>query len=104
LQNAIESPVRIRSLPAQLRRGQTAAPAVIQNFTPPVDIPPQGDVVLTVTSPTPLQGSEPLYAAFDLGDVEVLPDREAVWNAIINPSTSEYFRTIHVKTSSFAEN
>jgi hypothetical protein len=101
LRNAIESPVRIRRLDVSLRRGASEVPARIEgtSFDPPVELRPGQELAFRVVPEAPLAGTGPVDAVFDLDGVEVLPDREAVWNAVLDPSTpAEYARTVRVKT------
>jgi hypothetical protein len=56
-------------------------------------------VVFSIVPTTPLTGDGPSDAVFDLDGVEVIPDPEALWNAILDPTTpTEYARSIQVKT------
>jgi hypothetical protein len=59
---------------------------------------PGEETTLVVAPATPIPGADTLQAIFDLGDVEVLADREKIWEAILDPATSEYRRMIQVKT------
>ena len=105
LQNAIESPVRINSLRSEIRRGKVTAPGQIQKLVSlsaeqlPVEIKPGEELRLLLVPSTPLPEEGALHAVFDLSGVKVLPDKEAVWNAILDPSApSDYIRQIKVKT------
>jgi hypothetical protein len=101
LRNAIESPLRITRLGASLRRGTVEVPARLDGLSlePTAQLLPGDEVVLRVVPTAPLAGDGPPDAVFDVDGVEVIPDPEAVWNAILDPTTrTEYARTIKVKT------
>ena len=96
--NAIESPVRINRLSAILHHNDSQVPGILRGFSAPVQLGPGEEATLVVAPATPIPGADPLQAIFDLGDVEVLADREKIWEAILDPATSEYWRMIRVKT------
>lgn len=98
--NAIESPLQIKHLHAELQRGDKKVPARIDgiNFDSPILLHPKEEIQFVVVPTDQIAGNDPLHALFDFDGVEVLPDKEAIWNAILDPSTSEYLRVIHVKT------
>jgi hypothetical protein len=105
LKNAVESPVRINNLNSVLRRGQTSTPgqltalASASGGTLPVNLGPGEEVSFIIVPSTAMAGEGTLHADFDLSDVQVQPDKEAVWNAILDPSApAVYQRTIRVKT------
>jgi hypothetical protein len=98
--NAIESPLQIKSLRAELQRGEKKVPARIEgvSFDPPIQLRPNEELQFVVAPTALIEGSDPLHALFDLDGVAVLPDKEAIWNVILDPSTSDYLRIIHVQT------
>ena len=100
LRNAIESPLRVSHLGADLRNGEALIPSqVVLGGALPVELRPGEELRLRVNATAPLAGTETLHAELDLSGVEVLPDREAVWAAVLDPSTTpEYVRRIQVRT------
>jgi hypothetical protein len=106
-QNVIESLVEIQSLGASLARDAEIIPANVEgiDLSQPVQVAPgqQFTVNITPDQSTPKAGR--VKAAFDLSGVHSVPDKEAIWNAILDPSTSgSYLTSITVKTpaSTFA--
>jgi hypothetical protein len=98
LKNAIESPVRINRLSAILHHNDSQVPGVLRDFSAPVQLDPGAETTFRVVPAAPVPDADPLQAIFDLNDVEVLPDREKIWKAILDPATSEYWRMIQVKS------
>lgn len=99
LTNGIESPVRISRLAAQLRVQGTSTSAEIRNLSLPVDRLAASEGVTMVVAPVQrLEGAHPVRAAFDFDGVTVLPDREAIWTAVLDPTTAQLPQTITVKT------
>ncbi|CAN5769004.1 hypothetical protein BH18ACI4_BH18ACI4_29210 [soil metagenome] len=99
--NAIESPVQINSLAAEFHREQERFPAFIHglDFSTPIQLKPGEELSFSVIPSSRIGGDGALSVEYDLDGVQVLPDREAVWNAILDPSApAEYVRTIKVKT------
>jgi hypothetical protein len=99
--NAIESPVQINSLSAILARNLERFPATIQglDFTQPIRVDPKAEISFKVVPTSPIAGEGALTAKYDLSGVEVLPDKEAIWNLVLDPSTPGVFiRPIKVKT------
>jgi hypothetical protein len=100
LQNQIESPIRINRLTATLLYSEAQAPGIV-NQAFPTELPPSQSLTFTVSPgavPNPLQPS-PNEVTLDLSDIQVLADREAIWNAILRPdSPAHYQRSITVKT------
>lgn len=100
LKNAIESPVKITHLGAALRYEQVQVPGTLSSLSMelPAELKPDATISFTVT-PTVSQ-TNLTDVVFDLSGVKVLPDREAVWNAILRPdSPAHYQRSITVKTT-----
>ncbi len=100
LKNAIESPVMIKRLSAELEFGDDRVEGRIEDLIldSPRQLQPGEDVQLVVAPAKPTSGGQPPHALFDLDGVDVLPDKEAIWNAILDPYTSQYLRIIHVQT------
>ena len=99
VRNAIESPIRINHLTAMLHRGEAMFPGEIRDLSTPVTLGPGEEITLTVVPSAPIVEAGSLHAVFDLNGVEVLPDPEKVWNAILDPNLpAEYLRSITVKT------
>jgi hypothetical protein len=101
LTNAIESPIRITQLTANLHRGDAAVTGIIQgvSFSSPVDLGPGAKLTFVVAPSAPLPGGGPASAVFDLSKAAVIPDSESVWNAILDQSAlPEYKRAVKVKT------
>jgi hypothetical protein len=97
--NVIESPIRINHLSAMLHRGEAMFPGEIRGLSTPVTLGPGEEITLTVAPSAPMVEAGSLHATFDLNGVEVLPDPEKVWNAILDPNLpAEYLRSITVKT------
>lgn len=99
--NAIESPVQINSLSAILSRNLERFPATIQelDFTQPIRVEPRAEISFKVVPTSPITGEGALTAKYDLSGVEVIADKEAIWNLVLDPSTPGVFiRPIKVKT------
>lgn len=107
LQNIIESPVEIQSLGVTLVRGQENLAATIDglDLSQPVQIPPGQQVTFTVAPAEPTDVSDPVHVEYDMSGVHPVPDKEAIWNEILDPTAAgSYLTTITVKTpaSTFA--
>lgn len=100
LRNACESPLRMESLSAQLVRGAGRAAATLVGLSLPLELKPGEQTTFQVAAAQPLDGGEGvLDAVFDLDGVRSLPDKDAIWAAVLDPNTpAEYRRTIKVKT------
>jgi len=98
LRNVIESGVRIHDLTVTLLDGATRLPAVVEGLTLPADVAASKQIAFSVR---PASGSLPAAASaeFDFRQVEVLPDRPAVFDAVVDTSIApEYLRNIKVRT------
>ncbi|MBE9009634.1 hypothetical protein IQ250_05385, partial [Pseudanabaenaceae cyanobacterium LEGE 13415] len=96
LKNAIESPIRINSLSARINTNLQVQ-AAITGLAFPIDLAPGAFINLTVNSSIPLNNSS--QAVFDLSGVDVVADREAIWNSIVRlDSTATYKRKLEVRT------
>ncbi|MDQ5871163.1 MAG: hypothetical protein M3547_03050 [Acidobacteriota bacterium] len=108
LLNAIESPVRIKTLDVSLERGGARVPGRIEEISAirgtevmdkfPLELAPGEELRLLIVPSTPIGGEGALDALFDLDGVEVVPDREAIWNAIVGDLAPEYSKSLKVKT------
>ncbi len=101
LRNVIESPVEIRGLAARLVRDQMAVDAAVRGlvFDPAPVVKPGDSTTCDVVPLTPLGGSGSANAMFDLGQVKVQPDTQAVWDAVVDKTRLPEFTTaITVKT------
>jgi hypothetical protein len=106
-QNVIESPVEIQSLGASLARDTEIIPASVQgmDLSQPAQIAPAQQLTVNVTPDQSTPKAGRVKAVFDMSGVHSVPDKEAIWNAILDPSTSDsYLTSITVKTpaSTFA--
>jgi hypothetical protein len=94
LANVIESSVRLKDLPVTLHRTgdlTSETRAVLrdperQPIQLPITLAPGESLKLLVMPEVALAGDGPCDAVFDLAAVEVLPDREKVLDAIVDPN------------------
>lgn len=101
LQNSIESPVRLSSLPVRVHRGDQEVAAAIEgvDFQTPVDLAPGAELSFTVRPQGELTGEGPLDVIFDTSGVEILPDPETILPLISDQSVpAQYEREIEVMT------
>lgn len=101
VRNLIESPVRIQRLSAKLDREGTEVPCELRGLVLPVERLSSGEELVFTVAPASGQTSEGKVEASILmgpADTTVLPDREAIWNAIQDPFTAQYEQEITVKT------
>lgn len=101
MQNAIESPLRLRALPVRVRRGEAEVAGVVEGlvFDPPLELAAQSEVAFTVRLVEPLPGEGVLDADFDLSGVEVLPLPDVILPLISDTSVpAEYERDVEVMT------
>ncbi|HTG17091.1 MAG TPA: hypothetical protein VK747_17710 [Blastocatellia bacterium] len=105
LKNAIESPIIINALNAEIRRGEAATPGQIRKLVSsentdqlPVELKPGKELRLLLVPSSPLPGAGALHAVFDLTGIKVQPDKDAVWNAILDDALAVYPKLITVKT------
>ncbi|MCC6456067.1 MAG: hypothetical protein IT328_14025 [Caldilineaceae bacterium] len=109
LTNRIESPVLVRSIPGSIVSGTDILPATLDNLAKsgaPAQFPVQvgaGEMLTFRLVPNQAPANPAQVAAlYDLDDVEVQPDANAVWQAVLDNSVAvTHLRTIHVRT--FAE-
>jgi hypothetical protein len=101
LENSIESPVRLLSLPVRVRRGNQEAEATIEGLTfdPPIEVASGAKLSFTVRPHTALPGDGLIDAIFDTTDVEILPDGEKILPLITDGSVpAQYERQVEVIT------
>lgn len=101
MQNGIESPLRITSLPVRVQKGDAAVPAVIEGLAldAPLELAPGAEVAFVVRLQGALPGEGTLDAVFDTSGVEILPDPEKILPLISDTSVpAEYERQIEVMT------
>lgn len=102
LRNGAESPVKIASLPVHITTDGQVVEARIEDLKKgdapaqfPVRLAPGELLSLRVVPATPVTGTPD--ALYELDDVEVEPDRTAVWNSILKASVPvQYSRKIQV--------
>lgn len=72
--------------------------ADIHDLSLPIEKLEPGESITFVVAPhDPVSGDGELVARFDLDDVQTIPDALAIWNAIVEEATSDYYRNITVK-------
>lgn len=101
MQNGIESPLRITSLPVRVQKGDAAVAAVIEGLAldAPLELAPGAEVAFVVRLQGALPGEGDLDAVFDTSGVEILPDPEKILPLISDTSVpAEYERQIEVMT------
>jgi hypothetical protein len=101
MQNGIESPLRIASLPVRVRRGDTEVAAAIEGLTfdAPLELAPGAEVAFVVRLQGALPGDGALDAVFDTSGVQILPDPEKILPLISDTSVpAEYERQVEVMT------
>lgn len=97
LRNAVESPVRVRGLAVELHRGGGRVAAAFAAGLP-AELAP-GETLELEAAATPPPGGGRVEAVFDLSQVDVLPEREAILDAVVDPTTrADYVRVIRVRT------
>jgi hypothetical protein len=97
LRNPIESPLRINWLTAKYEVGDALLDAPISELGFPAQIEAGGELTFSVIKPplNSLAANTTLHnlsLLFNLAGVEVLPDREGVWNAILDPVIQADYR------------
>ena len=97
--NVIESPLRIRQMEVTLRSGNQTISARVEGLMLPLDVAAGQKVSYQLLPATPLGATDEVEAHFDLREVEVVPDREAIWNAVLQTTAQpQYVRRIGVRT------
>lgn len=93
--NEIESPLRARHIDAVVQDGATVTVKPLTSETPyPVDIAPGASAVFRLPGASTLTVTD-----LDLSDVSGVPDKAAIYDVILDPSTPPaYERGIQVKT------
>lgn len=101
LQNITESSVEIQSLQATLIRGRERLAANIEglDLSQPLQLAPGDQLNVTVVPADEVKPGGELHVEYDLSGVHAVPDKEAIWNAILDPSGAQnYLMSITVKT------
>jgi hypothetical protein len=104
IRNEIESPVTVTAVEIMLSQGENAIPFNSQrnDVDDKMNISPQEEMTINITPLDASLSKNPLRLNTALSKVETQPDKEAIWNAILNPySPIDYERSIAVQT--FAE-
>lgn len=96
--NSIESSLNIAGLSVELERDGSSTETNLTS-TPglPSLLAPGQNISLELVPNTTLVGSKPLKALLDTSAIDVVLDDDAVFNSIVNRSTTEYFRMITVQ-------
>ena len=98
LTNQIESPLSVQTLDATLLHGASQIPVLVQGPDVPRDsLLPGESIQVKVMPGSPMPAGIMPQLSFDLSGVSVLLDVEQAWNAILDRSTLDYFRTVTVK-------
>jgi hypothetical protein len=98
LDNAIEGPVTIPRLAAELRRGDTTVPAVAAGIDLPCEVPVGQHVVFALRPAAQLPGSGPVEVLLDISEAKVKADPEKIWTALLDPTTpADYARAVTVQ-------
>jgi len=96
--NSIESALNIRDLTIELERdGNTTDTTLTSAPALPSLLASGESISLGIVPDTPLIGTKPLTALINTRDIDVVLDDDAVFNSILDRSTTEYFRMITVK-------
>jgi hypothetical protein len=100
LSNAIESPIAISRQPATLSRGGQTCPATVSgaDFTSPVSLASGAALEFLLTPKEPLSAGDDLAALLDLSGITVAPDRDRIFEKILDPSITTIPRKVHVVT------
>jgi hypothetical protein len=104
LRNSIESPIELRSIPVQILADQQLIDAHVDNIAQngtttalPVHMAAGEEITLLVIPNQPVNATSKRDAILDLDDVAVVPDKNAIWSAILDSSVRpEYTRPISV--------
>jgi len=98
IRNDIESPVNLQTLDATFSApGQLVRGIISSGMLPHEGFAPGETIVLNVIPEAPLAGGPQAEVDFDLSGVYVVPDVAAIWAAILDRSTTEYFRVVTVR-------
>lgn len=99
LRNVIESPLRIRRIRITVRSGTRTVSAELEGLALPLDLAPAQQVAYPLRLEGSLEITDETEVHFDLREVEVIADREAIWNAILETRVQpEYIRKVGVRT------
>jgi hypothetical protein len=101
IRNETESPLTINTIRITLSDGDTPVPFTTQGAATDtlVSLPAKKELEITIVPQDTTIAAKALNLDTQLVSVQTQPDREAIWNAILNPYTPvEYERTISVET------
>jgi hypothetical protein len=101
--NAIESPVKINNIGAQIKRDSATSRGEIRGLSLPVQLKPGESIQFIVAPLDQLAGTGPSHATFDPLSLEVLPDKAAILDKIVGSYVSPKPREITVKTLIFKD-
>jgi len=101
--NAIESPVKINAIGAQIRRDGATSHGEIRGLSLPAQLSPGESVQFVVAPLDQLAGTGPSHATFDPLNMEVLPDKAAILDKIVGNYVSPKPREVTVKTPIFKD-
>jgi hypothetical protein len=97
LTNAIESPVDVQTLDPVLRHGDTEVRAAVREGLPHPNLRPGEIAELLLVPAAPLPAGANPEVVLGPGGIVVKPDREAIWDSILDRSTVEYYRLVSVR-------
>ena len=103
LTNAIESPVLVRSWEAEIQQGGSATKARVIGPGLPVQLGPGEWLNLTLNPFEALTGNGPVHATFGTGEMDVIPDKNAIWNSTVDKNVPTVPAKIAVKTFMFRD-
>lgn len=99
LRNAIESPLRIDRLNVTLVVNGAESASELRGIALPVEqLAPGGELAFTLVPESKLADGAAIEVIVDRDGITVMPDREAIWNAIQESYTAQYKQMITVKT------
>lgn len=100
LRNAIESPIRINSLRATLRQGETESPADIRELDMPPNDVGAGEAISFLVVPTAaVTDLATAEVVLDRSGIEVRPDQAAIYDAIVDPTVTADYQTSFLVTT-----
>ena len=102
LKNGIECPVKINSLKVAVVKGTSRIEGVIPHLSLPLVIKAGEEIKFTIEPKGRIPGSTPPRLVFDFSGLEVVPDKVALWNSIVDGSVPSTPKRIRVKTFAFS--
>jgi hypothetical protein len=97
LTNCIESPLDVQALGVTVLQDDRATRGLVRSGLPRAGLRPGESTVVRVEPETPVAASSSPELTLDLTGVTVHPDPEAIWNAVLDRTTLDYFRIVAVK-------